>query len=100
MAASSISDCPTAAAAARGERLEVVSFLPEQCFYPVNFLINEAPPFEGAELRERSLAYFERAIDLTAALGIAPHAGDDTLLGLVATTASGSSTRQARRCRA
>ncbi len=50
--------------------LEVVSFLPEQCFYPVNFLIDEAPPFDGAKLRERSLAYFERAIDLTAALGI------------------------------
>jgi protein FrlC len=51
--------------------LEPVSFLPEQCFYPVNFLIDEAPPFDGAKLRERSLAYFERAIDLTAALGIA-----------------------------
>jgi protein FrlC len=50
--------------------LEPVSFLPEQCFYPVNFLIDEAPPFDGARLRERSLAYFERAIDLTAALGI------------------------------
>jgi|tagenome__1003787_1003787.scaffolds.fasta_scaffold20930190_3 fructoselysine 3-epimerase len=50
--------------------LEPVSFLPEQCFYPVNFLIDDAPPFDGAKLRERSLAYFERAIDLTAALGI------------------------------
>jgi len=53
-----------------GSGLEPVSFLPEQCFYPVNFLIEEAPPFDGAKLRERSLAYFERAIDLTAALGI------------------------------
>jgi protein FrlC len=50
--------------------LEAVSFLPEQCFYPVNFLIEEAPPFDGAKLRERSLAYFERAIELTAALRI------------------------------
>jgi fructoselysine 3-epimerase len=53
-----------------GSGLEPVSFLPEQCFYPVNFLIEEAPPFDGARLRERSIAYFERAIDLTAALGI------------------------------
>jgi fructoselysine 3-epimerase len=51
--------------------LEPVSFLPEQCFYPVNFLVDDAPPFDSAKLRERSLAYFERAIDLTAALGIA-----------------------------
>ena len=58
-----------------------VSFLPEQCFYPVNFLIDEAPPFDGAKLRERSLAYFERAIDLTAALGIAAHAGDHARSG-------------------
>lgn len=49
--------------------LELVSYLPEQCFYPVNFLIEDAPPFDGAKLRERSVAYFERAIDVAAALG-------------------------------
>lgn len=53
-----------------GSGLEPVSFLPEQCFYPVNFLVEAAPPFDGARLRARSLAYFERAIELTAALHI------------------------------
>ena len=50
--------------------LERVSFVPEPCLYPTNFLIEEAPPFDGARLRERSLAYFERAIDVVAELGI------------------------------
>ena len=50
--------------------LEPVSFVPEPCLYPINFLIEEAPPFDGARLRERSLVYFERAIDVVAALGI------------------------------
>jgi protein FrlC len=49
--------------------LEPVQFLPEQCFYPVNWLIAEAPPFDGARLRARSLAYFERAILVAAGLG-------------------------------
>lgn len=49
--------------------LTPVQFLPEQCFYPVNYLVGEAPPFDGARLRRRSLGYFERAIALTAALG-------------------------------
>ena len=46
-----------------------VSFLPEQCFYPVNFLVTAAPPFDAARLRERSVAYFKRAITVAAALG-------------------------------
>ena len=49
--------------------LTPVCFLPEQCIYPVNFLIDAAPPFDAAKLRERSLAYFERAIDVAAELG-------------------------------
>jgi fructoselysine 3-epimerase len=49
--------------------LEPVMFLPEQCFYPVNFLADDAPPFEPGRLRERSLRYFERAIRLAPALG-------------------------------
>src|SRR5690349_15638716 len=52
-------DEPLVAACRRlleGSGLEPVSFLPEQCFYPVNFLIEEAPPFDGARLRERSIA--------------------------------------------
>ena len=49
--------------------LTPVCFLPEQCIYPVNFLVDAAPPFDAAKLRERSLRYFERAIDLTAELG-------------------------------
>lgn len=49
--------------------LAPVCFLPEQCIYPVNFLVDAAPPFDAAKLRERSLAYFERAIDLTGELG-------------------------------
>jgi protein FrlC len=49
--------------------LAPVQFLPEQCFYPVNYLISDAPPFNGADLRRRSIAYFERAIAVAAALG-------------------------------
>ncbi len=48
--------------------LERVLFLPEQCFYPVNFLVEEAPPFDGARLRRRSIEYFERAIEVAGAL--------------------------------
>lgn len=50
--------------------LEPVAFLPEQCFYPVNLLIDDAPPFDAERLRARSYAYFERAIAVTAALEI------------------------------
>jgi len=53
----------------RDSGLELVSYLPEQCFYPVNFLVDDAPPFEASRLAERSLRYFERAIDVAAALG-------------------------------
>lgn len=49
--------------------LTPVQFLPEQCFYPVNYLVGDAPPFDGAVLRKRSIAYFERAITVSAALG-------------------------------
>ena len=49
--------------------LTPVSFLPEQCFYPVNFLVTEAPPFDGERLRTRSVTYFKRAITVAAALG-------------------------------
>ena len=49
--------------------LTPVCFLPEQCIYPVNFLVDAASPSDAAKLRERSLRYFERAIDLTAELG-------------------------------
>lgn len=56
----------------RDAGLELVSYLPEQCFYPVNFLVDDAPPFDAARLSERSLTYFERAIDVAAALG-SPH---------------------------
>ncbi|XWX03333.1 sugar phosphate isomerase/epimerase [Aggregatilineales bacterium SYSU G02658] len=45
-----------------------VAFLPEQCFYPVNFLINDAPPFDAGKLRQRSIAYFKDAITVTGAL--------------------------------
>lgn len=50
--------------------LTPVCFLPEQCIYPVNFLIDAAPPFDPDKIRERSLKYFERSIDLTAELEI------------------------------
>lgn len=56
----------------RDSGLELVSYLPEQCFYPVNFLVDDAPPFDASRLAERSLRYFERAIDVAAALG-SPH---------------------------
>ena len=79
--------------------LEVVSFLPEQCFYPVNFLIDEAPPFDGAKLRERSLAYFERAIDLTAALGIARMLVTSPFWGWARHGERFRHTAPARRCR-
>lgn len=49
--------------------LAPVQYLPEQCFYPVNFLISDAPPFDAARLRARSVAYFERALQVTAGLG-------------------------------
>jgi protein FrlC len=49
--------------------LSPVQFLPEQCFYPVNFLIDEAPPFDAVRLRARSVAYFERALYVAAGLG-------------------------------
>ncbi|GGA48303.1 sugar phosphate isomerase/epimerase family protein [Pelagibacterium lentulum] len=48
--------------------LKPVQFLPEQCFYPVNYAIGDAPPFEGHSLRKRSLDYFRRAVEVTAAL--------------------------------
>ncbi|WP_127144637.1 sugar phosphate isomerase/epimerase family protein [Pelagibacterium montanilacus] len=48
--------------------LAPVQFLPEQCFYPVNYAIGDAPPFDGKRLRQRSLDYFKRAVDVTAAL--------------------------------
>lgn len=66
---------PDSALLAAGRRLieasglTPVQFLPEQCFYPVNFLISDAPPFDAARLRERSLAYFERALVVAAELG-------------------------------
>ena len=56
----------------RKSGLELVSYLPEQCFYPVNFLVDDAPPFDAARLAERSMRYFERAIDVAGALG-SPH---------------------------
>jgi len=49
--------------------LNPVQFLPEQCFYPVNFVIGDAPPFDGARLRARAIDYFERSINLASALG-------------------------------
>ncbi|MBE0532265.1 MAG: TIM barrel protein [Rhodospirillales bacterium] len=48
--------------------LAPVAYLPEQCFYPVNYLVDTAPPFDGARLRARSVAYFERAIEVAAEL--------------------------------
>ncbi|MFQ3565859.1 MAG: TIM barrel protein [Aggregatilineales bacterium] len=48
--------------------LKGVAYLPEQCFYPVNYLINEAPPFNGEKLRRRSVAYFKDAITVAGAL--------------------------------
>lgn len=48
--------------------LTPVQYLPEQCFYPVNFAIGDAPPFDGQRLRDRSIAYFERAIQIAAAI--------------------------------
>ena len=57
-----------ARAVLRDYGLEPVAFLPEQCFYPVHYLVTDAPPFEGARLRARSIAYFERAIEVVAAL--------------------------------
>ena len=54
----------------RESGLTPVTFLPEQCFYPVNYLVTDAPPFDGDKLRERSIGYFERAIAVTSALEI------------------------------
>ena len=48
--------------------LNGVAFLPEQCFYPVNLLIDDAPPFDAAKLRQRSMAYFKDAITVASAL--------------------------------
>jgi protein FrlC len=45
-----------------------VAFLPEQCFYPVNYLIDNAPPFDSNKLRHRSVAYFKDAITVAGAL--------------------------------
>lgn len=47
-----------------------INYLPEQCFYPVNFLVADTPPFDADRIRARSIRYFERAIDVTAALEI------------------------------
>lgn len=52
----------------REHGLTGVAFLPEQCFYPVNFLIDDAPPFDGERLRRRSVAYFRDAITVAGAL--------------------------------
>ena len=52
--------------------LQQVAFLPEQVFYPVNYLVRDVPPYDAAALRKRSLSYFERAIGVTAALEF-PH---------------------------
>lgn len=48
--------------------LESVAFLPEQVFYPVNYLITDSPPFSAEPLRQRSMAYFKAAITVCAAL--------------------------------
>lgn len=47
-----------------------VAFLPEQVFYPVNYLITDTPPFDAEPLRERSMAYFKAAITVCGALGL------------------------------
>lgn len=48
--------------------LERAVYLPEQVFYPVNYLVTDTPPFDGEPLRARSMAYFKAAISVCAAL--------------------------------
>lgn len=50
--------------------LAPVAFLPEQCFYPVNYLITESPPFDGQQLALRSKQYFSKAINVASTLEI------------------------------
>lgn len=49
--------------------LAPIQYLPEQCFYPVNYLVGDTPPFDGARLRARSVAYFERALTVASECG-------------------------------
>jgi protein FrlC len=49
--------------------LPIVCLTPEQLIYPVNWLIDDAPPFHGPALRQRSRRLVELSIDAAAALG-------------------------------
>ena len=51
--------------------LELVCLTPEQLLYPVNVLVDEAPPFDGAALRAWSRRLLELSVDAAAALGCA-----------------------------
>ncbi len=49
--------------------LPIVCLTPEQLIYPINWLIDDAPPFDGRALRQRSRRLVELSIDAAAALG-------------------------------
>jgi fructoselysine 3-epimerase len=49
--------------------LELVCITPEQLLYPINVLVDEAPPFTGDAMRARSRRLLELSIDAAAELG-------------------------------
>jgi fructoselysine 3-epimerase len=49
--------------------LPIVCLTPEQLIYPINWLIDDVPPFDGPALRQRSRRMTELSIDAAAALG-------------------------------
>jgi protein FrlC len=49
--------------------LELVCVTPEQLIYPINILVDQVPPFDGEQLRNRSRRLLELSIESAAALG-------------------------------
>ncbi len=49
--------------------LDLVCYTPEQVLYPINVLVEETEPFDGARMRGRSRHQLELSVDAAAALG-------------------------------
>jgi protein FrlC len=49
--------------------LSLVCYNPEQCIYPINYLMGDVDPFDGARLVEKSRQLIRLSIDISDALG-------------------------------
>ena len=48
--------------------LEIAGYTPEQLLYPINTLVDHAPPFDGPALRKRSIRNLELCVEIAAEL--------------------------------